>query len=94
MHRTGWPSSSELGGFDGDPSLLAITSAVLSSVRRAKSDAKASMRAEVASVSVSAALDAIELLRQAETDLMAAARTAEMAYAEGEFSVESVLVDV
>jgi valyl-tRNA synthetase len=93
VHRAGWPSMSELGGFDGDPSLLALTSAVLSSVRRAKSDAKASMRAEVASVSVSAALDAIELIRQAETDLKTAARTAEMAYVEGEFSVESVLVD-
>jgi hypothetical protein len=52
------------------------------------------MRAEVASVSVSATPGAIQLIRQAETDLMTAARAAEMAYVEGEFSVESILVDV
>jgi valyl-tRNA synthetase len=94
VHHEVWPGSTELGGLGGDPSLLAVTSAVLSAVRRAKSDAKASMRAEVASVSVSATPGAIQLIRQAETDLMTAARAAEMAYVEGEFSVESILVDV
>jgi hypothetical protein len=48
----------------------------------------------VASVSISAASDALELIRQAETDLKAAARAIEMAYFEGEFSVQSVLADV
>jgi valyl-tRNA synthetase len=70
-----------------------ITSEVLTAVRRAKSDAKASMAAEVASVSVAATSDSLALIRQAEADLKAAARAAEMAYSEGEFAVESVLAE-
>jgi valyl-tRNA synthetase len=91
VHRAPWPTPEELTGLGGDPSVLAMASAVLTAVRRAKSDARASMAAELASVSVSAAPDSLTLIRQAEADLKAAARAAEMAYVEGEFSVESVL---
>jgi valyl-tRNA synthetase len=91
VHRSQWPKVNELSGFDGDPSVLAVTGSVLTSVRRAKSDAKASMAAEVSSVSVSATAEHLNLIRQAEADLKSAARAAEMAYSEGEFSVESVL---
>jgi hypothetical protein len=52
------------------------------------------MAAEIASVSVSADTDALASIRQAETDLKAAARTAEMSYSVGEFSVEALLGDV
>jgi valyl-tRNA synthetase len=94
VHRAAWPRVEELADFVGDPSVLALTSEVLSSVRRAKSDAKASMRAEVASVSISAASDSLELIRQAEADLKAAARAAELDYSEGGFAVVSVLAEV
>jgi valyl-tRNA synthetase len=70
-----------------------LTSEVLTAVRRAKSDAKASMAAGLASVSVAAGSESLELIRQAETDLKAAARVGELAYSEGEFSVTSVLAE-
>jgi valyl-tRNA synthetase len=93
VHRAQWPGVSDFSDFAGDPSILEVTSAVLSAVRRAKSDARASMRAEVASISISADPDSLALMRQAEADLKAAARAGEMVYLEGEYSVESVLAE-
>ncbi|MCZ6737001.1 MAG: class I tRNA ligase family protein, partial [Actinobacteria bacterium] len=92
IHRASWPSADEFDGLTADTAILEITSQVLSSVRRTKSDAKVSMRAEVESISVSAGNESIELLREAESDLMAASRAATITYSEGEFSV-GVLVD-
>ncbi len=93
VHRAPWPGAGELIDVAGDPSVLAITGEVLSSVRRAKSDAKASMRAEVVSISISADPDSLALIRQAEADLMAAARAEKIVYSEGDYSVESVLAE-
>ncbi|MCH7899373.1 MAG: valine--tRNA ligase [Acidobacteria bacterium] len=92
IHRASWPSADEFDGLTADTAILEITSQVLSSVRRTKSDAKVSMRAEVESISVSAGPESIELLKEAESDLMAASRAATITYSEGEFSV-GVLVD-
>ena len=94
IHRASWPTVGELSGVVGDPKVLSITSEALSAIRRAKSDAKASMRAEVESLSITAELESLELLQEAEPDLAAAARAAKITYAEGEFSVESVLADI
>ncbi len=91
VHRAPWPQVDELEMHAGDPAVLTMTGAVLSAVRKAKSDAKASMRAEVSSVSVSADADSLELIRCAETDLKAAARATDMAYSEGDFSVVALL---
>jgi valyl-tRNA synthetase len=91
VHRARWPKVDELDGHAGEEAILAITGAVLSEVRRAKSDAKASMAADVQTVTVTAPVDEIDLLRQAERDLKAAARTGVIQYSEGEFAVESVL---
>jgi valyl-tRNA synthetase len=91
VHRAPWPSVTELEAHVGDPAVFRITSEVLTAVRRAKSDAKASMAAEVASVTIAAAPESLALIRQAEADLKGAARAVEMAYAEGEFAVDSVL---
>jgi valyl-tRNA synthetase len=93
VHRAAWPSTAELDPHAGDPAVFRLTSEVLTAVRRAKSDAKASMAAGLASVSVAAGSESLELIRQAETDLKAAARAGELAYSEGEFSVTSVLAE-
>jgi valyl-tRNA synthetase len=93
VHRTPWPSNAELEAHAGDPAVFRVTSDVLTAVRRAKSDAKASMAAEVASVSVAAPLDSLALIRQAEADLKAAARATELTYSEGEYEVKSVLAE-
>ena len=91
VHRASWPNVDELAPYSGDPAVLTETGAVLSAVRKAKSDAKVSMRAEVDSVSISASPESIELVRKAEDDLKAAARAGEVLYSEGEFAVEAVL---
>jgi valyl-tRNA synthetase len=93
VHRARWPRVEELDPHAGDPSVLAVTGAVLSAVRRAKSDAKASMRAEVSSVSISAGSESLDLIRLAEADLKAAARAGQVIYSVGDFSVESLLAD-
>jgi hypothetical protein len=49
------------------------------------------MRAEVDSVSLTASPESIEMVRQAETDLKAAARATEVRYSEGDFGVETTL---
>ncbi len=94
VHLASWPAVDELAPHAGDPAVLDLAGAVLSSVRKAKSDARVSMRAEVTSVSVTADAGSLALIRQAEVDLMAAARSAKMAYAEGEYSVETLLESV
>src|SRR5690606_18667727 len=62
IHRSSWPRAEDLRSVAGDldattAASLAVTSDVLSAVRRAKSDAKASMRADVASVAVTDSAD-------------------------------------
>jgi valyl-tRNA synthetase len=91
VHRSPWPKVDELDDHAGEEAVLEITGAVLAAVRRAKSDAKASMAADVDTVSVSASAGELDLLRRAEGDLKAAARTVVVNYSEGEFAVESVL---
>ncbi|MGH8951196.1 MAG: valine--tRNA ligase [Acidimicrobiia bacterium] len=94
VHRAGWPSIEELAPHAGDREILAETGAVLSAVRKAKSDAKTSMRTEVRLVSFSAAADRLDLVRQAEMDLLAAARADQVTYAEGDPDIEVILADV
>ena len=63
IHRAAWPTVEELVA-DGDPFVFAITAEVVGAVRKAKSDAKVSMRAEVVLVVVtdtSSRLDALAL---------------------------------
>jgi len=91
IHRASWPSTNEFEGLVADSAILEITSQVLSAVRRVKSDAKVSMRAEVESVSVTTDDPGVEHLRQGESDLRAAARAERVDYSIGEFSVESIL---
>jgi valyl-tRNA synthetase len=94
VHRARWPRVDELEAYAGDPAILAVTGEILSAVRRAKSDARASMRAEVSLVSISATDDRLDLVRQAEADLQAAARAEQVTYALGEPDVAVVLAEV
>jgi valyl-tRNA synthetase len=93
VHRAPWPTVDELAPHRGDSAILELTGEVLSAVRKAKSDAKASMRAEVSLVSISATHDRLDLIRQAETDLQAAARAEQVRYAQGDPNVEVVLAE-
>ncbi|GIH90689.1 valine--tRNA ligase [Planobispora siamensis] len=88
VHRAPWP---EPDGRGGDPELLPAVAAVLGRVRRAKSDAKLSMRAEVSRLTVAGA--PAGLVRQAQDDLCGAGAVEEFVLepGEGELTVEVVL---
>ncbi|MGD2060550.1 MAG: valine--tRNA ligase [Acidimicrobiia bacterium] len=88
VHRASWPRVTELDGLTGDPEILMVTGEVLTAVRRAKSDARASMRAEIEPLRVSHDSNHLDLLRQAEPDLTAAAGTPSIEYQEGDFHVD------
>jgi len=91
VHRSPWPQVGELEGLTGDPEILDAVSRVLGEIRRAKSDARASMRAEVDSVVVTGGAELIDRVRNAEADLLAAGRAASIEYLKGEFEVVSRL---
>jgi valyl-tRNA synthetase len=91
VHLATWPRVEELEGSSGEAEILPVTSEVLTAVRRAKSDARASMRAEIEPLLVSHDAEHLELLRRAERDLKAAAGAPSVEYVEGEFRVEARL---
>ena len=86
VHRATWPTRDELSpGRDGDPELLVAVGEALAAIRKAKSEAKVGMRAEVARVTVTGPTRALDDVRAAEGDLRAAGRiTGEVTYAEGD----------
>ncbi|HEY1177977.1 MAG TPA: valine--tRNA ligase, partial [Phytomonospora sp.] len=61
VHRSPWPS--QILVTDADPELLDTAVALIAAVRKAKSEQKLSMRAEVASVRVTAAPETVERAR-------------------------------
>ncbi|MWA00020.1 valine--tRNA ligase [Actinomadura sp. LD22] len=73
VHAAQWPLPAELPA-GGDPAVLAATGEALRQVRKAKSEAKASMRADVARAVVRGA----EAGRVSRPDLAAAGRIAEL----------------
>jgi valyl-tRNA synthetase len=75
VHRASWPTPDELGDITtGDRRALSAASEVVRAIRKAKSDAKLSMRAEVASLTVRGSHDALMLFKLAERDVQAAGR--------------------
>ena len=93
VHRSDWPSTAELADLTGDAAVLDTTAAVLSGVRRAKSDAKVSMRTPVTALTVTAPDAQAEALRQAASDLLDAAKAESISYRSGEFAVEAQVAD-
>ncbi|GAA3537486.1 valine--tRNA ligase [Nonomuraea rosea] len=79
VHRAPWPAV-ERGA--GDPAVLAVASEVLGQVRKAKSEAKLSMRAEISRLGVSG--PEAGLVRQAQDDLCAAGNVEEFVLDEGD----------
>jgi valyl-tRNA synthetase len=75
----------------GEPALLTAAGTVLGAVRKAKSSAKRSMKAEVERVVVRDDARLIALLRGAEADLRNAGVVAEVAFETGEPGIEVVL---
>ena len=93
IHRAPWPSRAELPDQEGDPLVLETAAAVLSEVRKAKTAAQASMRAEVRRAVVWDTAPRAAALSRAAADLREAGRIADLSLEEGAaFSVEVELV--
>lgn len=89
VHRAAWPVP-ERG--DGDPAVLTVASEVLRQVRKAKSEARLSMRAEVSRLTVSG--PEVALVRLAQDDLCGAGNVEEFVLHEGPaLTVEVTLVE-
>jgi len=85
IHRAPWPDRSELtGAGEADPALLAAVGEVLARVRKAKSEAKVGMRAEISSMTLVGPAAGLEHVRAAESDLTAAGHITTLTYAVGE----------
>ncbi len=93
IHRSEWPTLAELGSATGDSSVVADVANVLSGIRKAKSEAKVSMRVDVASAVVSGSAAALARVQVATGDLAAAGRVAELTFvtSDGPLSVEVTL---
>ncbi|MGI8777953.1 MAG: valine--tRNA ligase [Acidimicrobiales bacterium] len=94
VHRAPWPESATLRATagDGDPLVLDMAAAVLGEVRKAKTTAHASMRAEVDHVVVHDTATRLAALAQAAADVGDAGRVTDMVTEEAaEFSVDVML---
>ncbi|MFZ1439499.1 MAG: valine--tRNA ligase, partial [Candidatus Microthrix subdominans] len=72
IHRTGWPTTAELGGAgDGaDGELPALAAQVLHEVRRTKTEARTGMRTAVRRLEVSAPPELLDRLETVRGDLV------------------------
>ena len=80
IHRSPWPDVDTLrtAAGDGDPLVLTVAAEVLTEARRAKSEAKRSMRTEVDLLAVTDTAERLAALEQAADDVRAASVAAEL----------------
>jgi valyl-tRNA synthetase len=94
IHRASWPDPTEavmLAG-DGDPRVAEVATDVLSEIRKAKTEAGASLRADVARIVVRDTPERLAALQAAADDVLDAGRAADLTIEEGDtFSVEVTL---
>jgi valyl-tRNA synthetase len=85
IHRASWPVVAELTeSLDaGNAGLLDLASIAVGGVRKAKSDAKASMKAAVDSATIEAPAAVLTSLRGFESDLKSVGKIQSLSYAEG-----------
>ncbi len=79
VHRSAWPTAGELSGHaGGDPLVLDVAASVLGEVRKAKTVAQVSMRADVARVVVRDTAARLAALGAADGDVRDAGRIADL----------------
>ncbi|GAB3192385.1 valine--tRNA ligase [Geodermatophilus arenarius] len=83
VHRAAWPAADELPG-GGDPAVVEVAAEALAAVRKAKSEAKQSMRADVESATVTAPEAQVPQVEAARDDLVSAGRIASLTVVAGE----------
>ena len=84
VHRQPWPDTAELGPHVGESAVFPLAQQTLATVRRAKSEAKVSMATSVDSFVVRGSRETLDLVRQAEPDLLAATRSGLIEFQEGD----------
>jgi valyl-tRNA synthetase len=85
IHRAAWPTAADLRA-NTDPTngaVLTLASQAVSSIRKAKSDAKVSMKASIQSATIVAPAESLQSLRLASGDLRAVGKIWELDFAEG-----------
>ncbi len=95
IHRSNWPTTAEAteGLQSSNAGLLALAQTALFHIRKAKSDAKVSMKAEVTSATLFAPDADLERIRSFENDLRAVGRIQHLDWASGaEVSIGDVLL--
>jgi valyl-tRNA synthetase len=82
VHRSVWPASDDLSAFSGNQNakLLTLASQALIGIRKAKSDEKLSMKAEISSLTIEASEADIESLKHIESDLKSVGKIDEISY--------------
>ncbi|WP_103351563.1 valine--tRNA ligase [Amycolatopsis sp. CA-128772] len=88
VHRAAWPAP-ETG--DGERALLPLASQVIAAVRRAKTDAKVSMRTAVEALTVTGPPEVLARFARIEPDIRTAGTIVDVTTGEGEFSVEATI---
>ncbi|MFI2209097.1 valine--tRNA ligase [Streptomyces sp. NPDC020141] len=96
VHLAAWPAVGELGAgaAEGRPEVAEAASSVIAAVRKAKSTAKVSMRAEVARVVVVAPAGVLAEIGSVSADIQAAGNAAEVVLRAGEDDELSVEVEL
>ena len=86
IHRSSWPQNSELDAFTNgqSSSMLRTASEALMGIRKAKSDQQLSMKAEIASLAISAKEETLDELKQIEADLRSVGKIETIAFQPGE----------
>ncbi len=98
VHTAPWPGSAEVTrsiarDLGGDTALLDMASRALTSIRRAKTDAKASQKTPVTSAVISGTADEVGLLELASADFKAVGRIADLTFVEGsELAVTDIVL--
>ena len=82
VHRSNWPVAEDLTGFTGSQNagLLSLASQALIGIRKAKSDEKLSMKAEITSLTIQASEQEIESLKHIESDLKSVGKIDQINY--------------
>ncbi len=95
VHRAQWPAAESLRSPGADPDVFEVATAVVAEVRRAKTEARLSLRAPVERLAVAAPISKLRALKQALGDVLSATAAQEAILEESddtEMRVRTVLV--
>jgi valyl-tRNA synthetase len=92
VHNSAWPKANEVSVGGAGSEVNESVSLVLSHIRKVKSDAQVSMKAEISLAEITAPANVIAFIKLAETDVLAAGRIQKANWIEGsEISVSATI---